>query len=204
MKSSKGYTIIELIVVMSIISIVLLLTFPAFSNHNRRRSLQQGAIMLKQAIDQARVMAEAPERGLDTNSANGDNGYQVSFEVFGEIPEVVAVCPAPVPNILQVLGDCKGIWSIALPNGMRVKEVKWWDGDATETSLTTVPTQLSFKFRLKSGDMEIYGLVSGVSADFTTESEPYNYLIIRLESTKNARTKDLVMNLLTGLMYVKD
>lgn len=88
-RSARGFTLIELMVTIAIISIMLVLVAPSFSDFLRKQRLLSAADSVASAIGQARTRALAQNTYVTVAPINGDwaNGWQVFSE--GQNPDGV-------------------------------------------------------------------------------------------------------------------
>lgn len=93
----KGFTLVELIVTVSIILIMLALSLPSFSNYGRENELYQTYLNIKSAIDETKNYALAPrsEKNIDSDvyriefiCDSGSKKY--SFEILEVIKKIDA------------------------------------------------------------------------------------------------------------------
>ncbi|MBI4999387.1 type II secretion system protein [Candidatus Gottesmanbacteria bacterium] len=114
----QGYTLIELLIVFSIIGILLGMGVVAYNDFNKRQTLKGAALNLKNDLRQAQNKALAGEKTC-TGSLDG---YEVSFSstsynfrakcgtnygtaITTFLPTNVSIANSPSPFVFKVLGQ---------------------------------------------------------------------------------------------------
>lgn len=86
MRKNTGFTLIETLIVVAILSVVLTVGVPAFTNLIERKSIPKVAQKLEKVLQLARM--EATRRGrmvfLQSNGGNWSNGIQVFWDSIGD------------------------------------------------------------------------------------------------------------------------
>ena len=72
LRKKNGFTLIEMIVVISILAIMVAVSIPAYRSYGRRNELRNAAQQVRQALVEAQNMALAPKAGV--------KGYGVHFQ----------------------------------------------------------------------------------------------------------------------------
>lgn len=84
MKARRGITLIEVIVVISIIGILLGATAFRMAGTSQANDLEMATNLVQSALNQAREMARSPRPSGDINSDWDVNGYGVVFDYNGK------------------------------------------------------------------------------------------------------------------------
>lgn len=92
-KESQGFTILELLVVFSVIGVLAGVGFAAFTNYSRSQVLDQAVQDLKSAVDNSRFNAVSSVKPSMCTSANKTlNSYQIVFTPANNTYVVNAIC----------------------------------------------------------------------------------------------------------------
>jgi prepilin-type N-terminal cleavage/methylation domain-containing protein len=79
-KSMKqGFTLIELIVAVTIMMVLLSVTIVGFSSYNQKQRVKQAALSLKSDLHMARTNATSGKKPISCTSDETFEGYDVSF-----------------------------------------------------------------------------------------------------------------------------
>ena len=85
MNWSRGFTLVELMVSISIVTVMMAVGLPAFQNYGRKAELNQAATDIQTAILQAHNLALAPE----SDKPSSEKYYGVKFDVIKNSFDVV-------------------------------------------------------------------------------------------------------------------
>lgn len=100
-KSTKGFTLIEVIIVLSLITIFSAIAVPSFAQ-NERRELRQAASIIKHDIRYAQRMSLITAREYQVWIEEQYNRYIVSIPILGGSEIVREVSMPPSVEIYQV------------------------------------------------------------------------------------------------------
>ncbi|MDO8513912.1 MAG: type II secretion system protein [bacterium] len=95
----KGYTLVELLVVISIITIFTAIVLPGFKRQRPEQALEQAALEIRSSILQARALALAPQ-----NKYNGTDCFGLHFnpdkttEIIRYKDGTSYSCETPIPE----------------------------------------------------------------------------------------------------------
>lgn len=194
-----GYSLIEMLAVIGIITVVLSIGFPVLKGQGQKRVLSQAAYKVKQSIEKTRIEANAP--GVDVVDPTSTNGFQIVFPVGQTPPTTLSFCYAVFDNYFA--GSCDRE-QYRLPGRVIVTDVLQWNGTDNGVSIVDAGKTLEgsgLQFEIAKNGIRIIKKLSGESGVVIVPSE--SQLIIRLESLDTNETKDVVVHTLTGVVYVK-
>ncbi|CCF96902.1 putative type IV pilus assembly protein FimT [Ralstonia solanacearum K60] len=139
---ARGFTLIELMVTIAVISIMLVLVAPSFSDFLRKQRMLSAADSITSAIGQARTRALAQSAYVTVAPVNGDwaNGWQVFSEgqnpngIYDPSSDTLLSQYDALTNGLKVTynstayvggaGNASGNYLIYSPNGYTASKLK--------------------------------------------------------------------------------
>lgn len=137
-KFEKGFTLIEVIVVVSVAAILTTVGIASFSSYNQTEKVKTASLELVNALNTAKARAQSQEK---PSSCNPLNGYKVEF------------CYS---------GGCGGattysyvLYAVCGANSVSVYNTKFPQGISIDTTNTTAN---SFSFRTFTGAVEFGGV----------------------------------------------
>ncbi len=102
----SGFTLLELLVVFSLMTIITGIGFASFSSYSQHQEVNQAASDVKQAFNKARMDALSQVKPSDCSDTNALLGYKVNISAPGSY-SIVAVCqlasPSPAPEDVHQL-----------------------------------------------------------------------------------------------------
>ena len=108
LKSSKGFTLIEMLIVIAIIAILTAITIPTFSHYNNNRNLKEAAQEISGDIQLYKQRAVAENTRYRIVFAVGGNNYSVQKETFYNsnvwVDVVVNKAVSPDNNQITLIG----------------------------------------------------------------------------------------------------
>ena len=85
-RSRRGFTLLELLVVMAIIVVIALVAIPAFSKYGKKTIFRQSMEEVKSLIEQMHIMSKNPEKGISKYAI-----YTEDIEGIDEVTKIVLV-----------------------------------------------------------------------------------------------------------------
>ncbi len=199
-----GYSLMELLVVISIITILMGVSFPMLSDYGRQRSLDNGTEILRQAILKAKNSARAPSQ---EDEFEVDDGYQVLFRVEQPPPQEIRICKVAFGTYKNFLdsddnGACNDE-AINLPRGIHVNAVGWRDLSGNFRAVDDAGYS-GIQFEMDGNGMKFFsgsGANDNGHLDGLDKSDKQQF-VIRVGNVEDGKTKDIVIQVVTGAMYV--
>ncbi len=99
-KNSAGFTLLEIIVVFSVIAIIATVGIAAFVNYSKIQTLQTAYLDLKNTLSIAKSYSQSQLK--PTECSNVLNGYEVDLDLFNGKYSLVAKCQGYDKNLKTV------------------------------------------------------------------------------------------------------
>ena len=98
-RKSEGFTLIELIVVLSVAAVISVIGIAAFVSYNQTQSLNTTAADIANMFNLAKSRAASGVKPTSCSSSQALNGYQILINIANRTYELNAICP-PVTSLI--------------------------------------------------------------------------------------------------------
>ncbi len=101
LSSGAGFTLVELIVVLSVAAVISLVGIAAFVSYNQTQSLNTAAADIANMFNLAKSRAASGVKPTSCSSSQSLNGYQILINIANKTYELNAICPPVTVLILR-------------------------------------------------------------------------------------------------------
>lgn len=197
--TNKGYTIVELLLVMAIMTILLSVGVMTFRLANAKRDLNQAADMLREQIEAIKTQTNAPAQEItDDELING--GYQLLAKV-GSREITIARYYIDSGGTTQI----KDTSTINLPSSVVVKEIDYLNNNTVTQRYQSANDQGGIRFKFLNNRValnQIFLLCQVDGSIIPCESNTSDLKII-IENPTITQTRIINFHTLTGSVIIE-
>lgn len=201
-----GYSLIELVLVVGLMSLFAVISGPGIKKYTARKNLEQGVEQIAQAINQAKTLAAAPDSSVATSEIVS-GGYRIDFDKLAgsQRQELLIERISDFNNYV----DGVDLQKEYLPTDVKINSIDFLDANGVSILPSTTKLQMvgvQFKYGLLNIDSHEINCILQEEGSTTKYKYPSVPPIVRvvLENTDIGKKKIINFSTSSGTIGVSD